>query len=207
MRDRWASRPECTPGRGMLYWHVLMSPYAQACAAATDAQKIIARFSGFHMTPLRWLHMTTLIAGSTDDITRPQMAAMISEARRRLSEVAPIPATLGRIFYHPEAIVLGVEPAESLRVIHDAAESATLQVLGKSWTNNEPLSTWTPHVTVSYSTAEQPAGPIISALGRSVRQRQISIDSLTLVIQWGPDRLWDWEPVGGARLGSPLGPG
>ena len=37
------------------------------------------------------------------------------------------------------------------------------------------------HVTVAYGTADQPAGPIIAALGDPVRSRRFTLDSLSLV--------------------------
>jgi hypothetical protein len=36
----------------------------------------------------------------------------------------------GQVRYHPEAIMLGLTPAETLRAIYDAARSATHQVTG-----------------------------------------------------------------------------
>ena len=84
MRDRWSNRAEPAPGRGAVYWHILMHPYPQACAAATDAQKILEGFTGFHLTPPRWLHIPTLVAGSTDQIARDQMTAMSPAVARLL---------------------------------------------------------------------------------------------------------------------------
>ena len=51
-----------------------------------------------------------------------------------------------------------------------------------------------------YSTAEQPAQPIITALGKELRARQIDIDAMSLVIQDGPERAWNWTTVGTTRL-------
>lgn len=200
MRNRWASRTEPALGCGTIYWHVLLHTYPEARAAAMDAQKVLADFPGLHMTPLKWLHMTTLVVGSTDEITRAQMSAMVSAAQRLLRDIAPIPVTLGKVLYHPEAIVLRVQPVEALQLILDAAQSATRESVGHEGVTDELLPSWTPHMTVAYSTIEQPAGPIVSALGKSIRERQILIDSLTLVIQWGLERHWNWEPVETARL-------
>jgi 2'-5' RNA ligase len=200
MRDRWSNRAEPAPGRGAVYWHILMHAYPQARAAARDAQKILEGFPGFHLTPPRWLHITTLVAGATDEIVRDRMTAMVSEAQRLLDDVNPIPVTVGKVLYHPEAVMLQVKPAEALQPILDAAQAATQRVLGHPGSINEPFPSWIPHLTVAYSTTEQPAEPIYTALGKSVPERQVSIDSLTLVIQWGPERLWNWEPVGTARL-------
>lgn len=200
MRNRWASRAEPAPGCGTIYWHVLMYTHPEARAAAMDAQKILAGFPGLYMTPLRWLHVTALVVGSTDEITRSQMSAMVLAAQRLLCDVTPIPITLGKVLYHPEAIMLRVQPVEALRPILDAAQSATREAVGHVGVIDDLFPSWSPHMTVSYSTAEQPAGPVFSALGKSIRERHLHIDSLALVIQWGPERHWDWEPVGTARL-------
>jgi 2'-5' RNA ligase len=200
MRNRWSSRAELAPDCGAIYWHVLMSTYPEARAAAIDAQKILAGFPGLHMTPLRWLHMTTLVVGSTDETTRTQMSTMVSAAQRLLRGVPSIPVTLGKVLYDPEAIMLRIQPVEILRPLLGAAQSVTRETVGHAGVTDELLPSWTPHMTVAYSMTEQPARPIFSALGQSVRERQILIDSLTLVIQWGPERHWDWEPVGTARL-------
>jgi 2'-5' RNA ligase len=197
MRNRWENRVEPEPGRGTVYWHMLMHPYPQVCDVVADAQKSLAHFRGLHMTPREWLHVTALVAGSTDEITREQMSAMVSRARELLRDMPPIPVTLGTVFYHPEAIMLPVRPADALLPVLAAAKSATREIIGS---DDDPPSLWFPHVTISYSTAEQPAGPIISALGKTVRQRQVGIDSMTLVIQWGSEKRWDWEPVGTAHL-------
>jgi 2'-5' RNA ligase len=202
MRDRWKNRREPTPGHGTLYWHMLARRYPQARAAATEAQEQLALFTGLHMTPLEWLHMTTLIAGTTDDISKEQISTMLTEAQRALSSVQPITVALGPVLYHPEAIMLGVQPQEALLPVLEATREATLKATGRDGELGGSLPTWTPHMTVSYSTAEQPAGPIIDALGKSVRTRDVQIRSVSLVIQWGPERLWDWEPVGTVELGS-----
>lgn len=200
MRDRWSNRTEFASDYGQIYWHTLMNAYPEACAAAKDAQEILARFPGLHMTPRRWLHITTLFVGSTDEITRTQMMTMVSEAQRLLGDLAPIPVILSKILYHPEAITLRVQPGEALRPILNTAQTATRKAVGLAGTINGPFPSWTPHMTVSYSTTEQPAEPILTALGKTVRERQVLVNSLTLIVQWGPERLWKWEPIGTARL-------
>lgn len=199
MRDRWLTRTEPKSGIGSVYWHVLMSAYPEAQEAAISAQRILSSFPGFHMTPPEWFHMTTLVAGSTEEISRSQMAHMVERAQQLLANVNPIPVTLGKVLYHPEAVMLAVQPASALRPILNAAQSATFDVIGHSGLINESHE-WVPHVTISYSTTSQSAHPIIAALGKSIGEYHITVDALTLVVQWGAERLWNWEPVGTATL-------
>lgn len=204
MTDRWENRTEADPGHGTVYWHMLVGDNPQLVNAAKVAQGRLARFGGLHMTPHERLHITALIAGTTDDISVEQMTVMISEAQARLSSVRPIPVTIGHVLYHSEAIMLAIEPREALSPILEAAHHATRRATGKDGIVGQPRAPWTPHITVSYSTASQPAGPIIAALGRRVPRCEVLVGSVNLVIQWGPERLWDWESVGTISLGQTM---
>jgi hypothetical protein len=82
------------------------------------------------MTPREWLHITTLMAGPAEAITREQMSAMVSAARARLREVPPTPVFIEKVLYHAEAISLGVRPAQALVPLLDAVRSATRTIIG-----------------------------------------------------------------------------
>jgi 2'-5' RNA ligase len=154
MENRWANRAEPPPGRGIVSWHLLMSRYPQVCEAATAAQRALSSFPGLHMTPREWLHITTLMAGPAEAITREQMSAMVSAAQARLREVPPVPVFIEKVLYHAEAISLGVQPAQALAPLLDAVRSATRTIIGPGEASDGTPSSWTPHVTVAYSTAD-----------------------------------------------------
>jgi 2'-5' RNA ligase len=199
MIDRWAQRHDPAPGERTLYWHVLMADQPEVVDLARRAADRLAPFSGLHLTPTDRLHMTTLVAGPADDVSNGQLQQMIQSAAELLDGAKPIPARIGNIFYHAEAITLAVTPAESLAPIRAAAIGATEQI-GFAAADRPD---WTPHITLCYSTASQAAKPIIDALGKRLPEREISISSLSLVIQDGPEREWDWTTVGTIRLDAP----
>jgi 2'-5' RNA ligase len=201
MRNRWENRPEPVVGHGTVYWHVLFQDQPQVSETAKLAQGELARFGGFHMTPEKWLHMTAHVAGPAEEISSDQMRRMLAEAQDQLSYIEPISVRLGRVLYHPEAVMLGVDPADALNPIYRAARHATRAVLGDSVPDDDGRK-WTPHITVSYSTTEQSAEPIVATLGKELPGCNVVVSALTLVIQWGPERLWDWEPVGVVKLGT-----
>jgi 2'-5' RNA ligase len=95
--------------------------------------------------------------------------------------------------YHPEAIVLKAEPNGSLDPVARAVRIASL------FTEEEEIPgerrPWVPHATLAYSTLVQPAAPLIQALGKKLPSREITIDHINLVIQMGPERLWDWRLI------------
>jgi 2'-5' RNA ligase len=199
MTDRWHHRPEPGPGEGDLYWHMLMNDYPQVVDLAREAQQRLTRFPGLHMTPLERLHMTAMIAGPADDFSQDQLQQMIKIASGRLADTAAITVTVGGILYHPEAIMLAVKPKRALVSIHDAVQAATRAVTGGRDPDGDPPP-WIPHITLCYSTAEQAMAPITAALGPQPRECQVQITTVSLVIQHGPERLWDWRTVGAVKL-------
>ena len=113
--DRWRDRAEPAPGESLVYWHMLVAGYPAEVAMAREAQLRLAPFGGLHMTPLKWLHMTTLIAGPADQISSADIEHMTDSASRHLANTAPITVTLGKILYHPEAIMIAASPANALK--------------------------------------------------------------------------------------------
>jgi hypothetical protein len=158
------------------------------------------------MTPEQWLHATALVAGTTDDISSEGLDAMLADARQRLSRVQPISVTISRVLYHPEAIMLGFAPEGALDPIHHAVRQSTLAATGRTGGVTGSAGRWIPHMTICYSTGIQPMAPIAAALGHDVPRCDITVRAVSLVIQWGPERLWNWQPVGAANLGNTLRP-
>lgn len=62
---------------------------------------------------------------------------------------------------------------------------------------------WTPHITLAYSNMAGPAAPVIAALGRQLPQREITINSVSLIAQ-APEQLWTWHPVAQVSFGTEL---
>ena len=180
---------------------MLVSEHPRVVALAREAQNRLSQFSGLHMTPLKWLHMTALIAGTTDEITTRQIGQMAEAASRLLARTPPITITFGKILYHPEAIMLAASPPDALLPVIDVARTATHEVTG---THGQPgnRSPGAPHITLSYSTSRQPAAPIISALGHELLDCEVQISAISLVIQGGPERQWDWHTIATIRFGT-----
>jgi 2'-5' RNA ligase len=200
MTDRWNDRAEPAPGEGLIYWHMLVGTDPDVLALASEVRRRLARFSGLHLTPYAWLHITGLIAAPASEISDDQIRMMAATATRLLADIPPITVTLGKILYHPEAIMLAARPAEAVRPVLVAAREATRAATGTPGQAGNKLP-WTPHITIAYSTSRQPAAPIINALGHSLPERKVQISEITLVNQRGPERSWDWHPEATIRFG------
>lgn len=145
--------------------------------------------------------LTTLIAGFSDEITPDQVAAMACHAHRLLACASPVKITLGRILYHPRAVMLDAGPAAALEPVLRAVQEAKRAATGSAGRlHTEP---WAPHITLAYSNTSRPAAPVIAALGRQLPRQEVMISSVSLVAQ-APEQMWTWHPVTQVRFGTEL---
>jgi 2'-5' RNA ligase len=199
MIDRWHRRSEPGPGQGVIYWHVLFGADPGIRLQAQHVQERLSRFPGLHMTPLRWLHMTTLVVGPTEGLSPDALNKLVDQASRRTSLIEPIPVSLRKIIYHPEAITVAVDPKAALQPLFETLKEVTIEATGEAGLH-EP-KTWTPHVTFCYSTGYQPAQPLIDALGRELPPCDAIVNAVTLIVQVGAERRWNWHPIAQVPLG------
>jgi 2'-5' RNA ligase len=199
--DRRQPRPGASNFDDSVCWHLLLGDVESAQAIASEGQRRLAGFTGLHMTPLRWLHATVLLAGHAADLTQADLDRMLSAARLKLNGTEPQTVTLGRVIYHSEGIVLPMSPAAILAPVFEAAQAATLEVTGKPGITSTDGPSWVPHVTLCYSVSQQPAAPVIAALGKKLPSCEVTIGKLSLVSQRGPALSWDWRPIGTIHLG------
>src|SRR5437870_2868355 len=185
MTERWHDKRMLPPGKGRLYWHILLGKHSQVRLLASESHRRLAACAGLVPTPQRWLHLTILNVGLTDEISHAQRETIIAEAKRLLADVPPMTVTLSRVLYHPEAVAVAAHPVDALTRLLEITRTATRAATGRDGTvEHEP---WTPHVTVAYSDAIQSAAPIIAALGRELPPCNVTIRYISLVNQNGPE--------------------
>jgi 2'-5' RNA ligase len=190
--NHWWQRPGRTPGRELYHWHVLFHDQPKVHELAAKAQERLVAFPCLDLVPMEWLHLTTYIVGFVDELDSERIEVMISEAQRRLAHVAPIPVNLGRIYYHPQAVVLPIEPIDALNSALDAVRTAAQSAGCQGHTDTHP---WRPHVSIAYPNRSAAAGPIIAMLGRSLPNVDVAIKAISLVAQTQAEHTWRWRPV------------
>jgi 2'-5' RNA ligase len=201
MEDHWAPQPGVDSDRAQLMWLMLVGDHPKISELARLGQQRLAGFAGLDLVPQEWLHVTTLIAGFADQITPDQVTAMANHARRLLAHTPPVTITLGRILYHPRAIMLDAGPREALDPVLRAAQEATRLATGRDGVlYSEP---WRPHITLAYSNSTGRAKPLIEALGLKLPRQQTEISSISLVSQT-PEQHWTWHPVADVPFGTAL---
>lgn len=196
MTDRWRSRPQPGPDEAQLWWHILMGEQPQLRAVAAVAGRRLAAFPGLHVTPEQRLHLSVLRVGLAGDLPPGGVDALVAQGRQQLRRVPAAEVTFGRVLYRPETIALGLQPDGALDAVCDAVREATRVALGP--VAPDTTAPWFPHVTLAYSTQDQPAEPVIAALGRELPACELTLDAVSLIAQYGPERDWRWQSL--ARL-------
>ena len=192
MEDHWSPQPGVDPARTQLMWFMLLGDQPEVVELVRIGQDRLAGLGGLDLVPREWLHMTTLIAGFSDEITADQVDLMTDHARQLLARIPPARITLGRVLYHPRAVMLDARPHEALEPVLRAVQEATRIATGREGLlYHEP---WVPHITLAYSNMVRPAAPVIQALGRELPRRDVTISSISLVRQ-APEHLWTWRRV------------
>ena len=199
MEDHWALEPGQDPRRAQLIWFIRTGCYPEVAELALVGQARLAGLEGLDLVPAEWLHITTLIAGYHDEVSADSIRAMTELAQDLLADVTPITVGLGRVLYHPRAIMLAVEPRDALMPVLTACREATRQATGQAGRlHTDP---WIPHVTLAYGNSVHPAQPAIEALGRELPGREVTITSVSLTTQ-APEQQWTWDLIGDAFLGG-----
>jgi 2'-5' RNA ligase len=198
LADHWWQRPGRRPGRLQYHWHILFHDQPSVHELAAAAQRKLAALAGLDLVPMRWLHLTTFGLGFADEVPRRAVDTMVATATQLLAETEPITVSLGRVFYHPEAVVLLVEPRDALEPVLSAVQIAAREAGCDGHAGTDP---WRPHISIAYSNGSGPAAPVIEALGLRVPPTEITIRSVSLVAQAQVGHSWQWQPVAEVRLG------
>ncbi|MBA9001945.1 2'-5' RNA ligase family protein [Thermomonospora cellulosilytica] len=200
MSDHWWWRPGVRPGRRLLVWHILVDDQQDVHSIVRECQDKLAPLDGLDLIPAEWLHMTTQIIGFGDEIPQTEIDAMIEAAGKRLAELPPITVQLGRLLFHPEVVMLGIDPPRALDPVRAAVRDAVAETVTVHQLDDWPE--WTPHLSVAYSHDDGPAAPVIEALAERPSPRPLVVRDVQLVAQLRTGRLYHWERLATVPLGG-----
>ncbi|MBO2452570.1 2'-5' RNA ligase family protein [Actinomadura barringtoniae] len=200
MTDHWWWRPGVRPGRRLLVWHILLDDLPEVRDLVRQCQDKLADFDGLDLIPEPWLHMTTQIVGFPDQIPDAEVDSMVEGVRQRFVDLAPVEVEIGKLWFHSEAVMLGIRPAKGLDPVRTAIRTAVAETVRAHQLADEPA--WTPHVSIAYSSGDGPAAPVIQALDVPVVPRPLRITAVDLVEQVRDGHLYRWDRRARAYLGQ-----
>ncbi|MEU6034462.1 2'-5' RNA ligase family protein [Actinomadura sp. NPDC047616] len=184
----------------MLVWHILVDDQPAVCELARQCQQRLAALDGLDFVPRQWLHMTTQIVGFTDEIPDAEIEAMADAAAEGLRRVDPIEVEIGKIWFHSEAVMLGIRPPRALDPVRSAIREAVARSVTIHQLADEP--DWTPHISIAYSNSDGPAAPVIEALVPRPAMQPLKVAEVHLVAQERAGRLYRWDRLKVVHLGA-----
>lgn len=162
VRDHWWWRPGWGPGRRFYTWHLTFDNQPALHRLVHDYQERLSGFSALRPVPAEWLHLTMQGLGFTDEVTDDEVTAVVAAARKRIVDLSRLTLTFGPAVAFAEAIVVPPTPAEDVARVRTTLRAAIADVRGDDSCPSQPVAS--ARTSAAYSTAEQPAEPIIGAL-------------------------------------------
>lgn len=201
MANHWWWRPGWSAGRRFYTWHITFA--GNDCAdlhrLAADYRKALAPLPGLGLIPDQWLHLTMQGVGFIDEVQEHDVTRIVEAAQARLAAVPAFDLTFTRPLVTPEAVQWAVDP-RGPNAVRDAIREAIADV----WPDvPEPADGFKAHVSIAYSSATGPAGPIETGLDSidpgpaSVRVREAA-----LIVLHRDRRMYEWETYGAVALGE-----
>lgn len=201
MRDHWWWRPGWRTGRSFYTWHITFADQPEAASLVAEYAPVLDGLPMLDPVPLRWLHLTMQGVGFTDEVVRADLERIIAAAQKRCAAMQPFTVAIGPAHVDPETIQMPVRPVEPLVAVRQAIRDAIGDVWG---TDNVPETAdgWRPHVSLGYSNAGGPAGPIVAALANhNERIANVTVAAVSLINLNRDRQLYEWSDVGSAPLG------
>lgn len=204
MRNFWRTH-QWPAGERRLHWFVTFDhqPAVHSCYAAhlpvlEQHQHLV------DIVPVEWLHLTVqslcpMTAVRTDDLR--ELAATTGH---RLSEMTVPHVQLGPARIDGGAVTWAVYPEESLSEVRETVRLCSTEILGEERAGRR-RDRWSPHVTLGYGAADDPADDLAAALAFTELPRvEVAITEVALVdveqdLTW---RQYRWEPIAGVRVGK-----
>lgn len=202
MRDHWWWRPGWGTGRRFYTWHLTFDDQPKLHRLVQTYQNRLSGFPALRPVPTEWLHLTIQGLGFTDEVADEEVTAVVAAARERLADLSPLVLTFGPAVVFAEAIVLPPTPAEDVSRVRTTLRAAIADVRGD---DNVPESAggYRPHVSLAYSTAEQPAEPIVGVLeATAVDAVTITVDKASLIVLGRDEGMYRWRTVDSVALTS-----
>jgi 2'-5' RNA ligase len=203
-RNHWDWRRGWRPGRHA-YWFFV-------CFDDDPAVDVLARR---YLTDLREpgldpavpgnLHISVQHVGFTDEVSADEATALLDAARRLT--VPRLRLLLGPVDPNPESVVLRVTPWEPITGLRRRLREVTAEVLGAHRLTGADDHFW-PHVTIGYTNAELPTGPLLRRLAALPPRPPVAalVCRVDLVVLNRDNRAWTWGNLGAVPLvGAPPG--
>lgn len=199
MINHWWWRPGWREGREFYTWHLTFNGQPDVQRFAAEYREVLVPCGSLDLIPDRWLHLTMQGIGFVGEVPEDTVDAIAEAARPRLAALPRFAITLGKPVVDPEAILVPVQPADSVRRVRDAIRAAIGDVLPEV---PEAGGGFTPHVSVGYSNATGPSAPFTAAVTNAdIAPATASVSNASLIRINRDHRMYEWSTIAEIPLG------
>jgi 2'-5' RNA ligase len=162
----------------------------------------VMSLAGLDLIPHGWLHLTVQGVGMVADVPTAQRDAIVAAVRTELAALRPPVVTFHEPVVRPEAIALPPAPVEQVQQLRAAIRTGMAAVRGDAVP--ESPSGFQPHVSIAYVSEDQPAAPVIRALGQApaVEPVTTTLTTVSLIEMHRDRRMYEWQTVAAAAIGT-----
>lgn len=198
MMNHWWWRPGWRTGRSFYTWHLTFDGQPDVHAFADAYRRALAPAEGLDLIPDRWLHLTMQGIGFVGEVPEDTVQEVVAAATRRLAALHSFGITFHAPIVDPEAILVPVQPAESVRHLRTVIRAAIGDVLPEVPESED----FVPHVSLAYSNAEGPAAPFAAAIADADVSPVKALISHAQLIRINRDhQMYEWTTVAEVPLG------
>jgi len=199
--NHWWWRPGWKPGRSFYTWHLTFDHPGAAPLHELVArlQHDLADVDGLDLIPQQWLHLTMQGLGFTDEVSDQDVADIVDAARDRLAFVPGFDLVLGPVEGDDEATGLLVRPRAAITWVRDLVRTAISTV----WDEVPEGTEFRPHVSIAYSSADVPTGPLRQRLAalRGLESVTVPVRGVQLIRLNRDEQMYTWDVVAEVALG------
>ncbi|WUV84928.1 2'-5' RNA ligase family protein [Streptomyces sp. NBC_01476] len=193
MRDHWWWRPGWREGRSFYTWHLTFADQPDVHRFAAEYRQTLGRLAGLDLIPDRWLHLTMQGIGFAGEIPESTVEEIASAAAPRLAALHSFAITLSTPIVDPEALLVPVQPHQTVTQLRDAIRVSIGDVLGEV---PESAGGFVPHVSLAYSNSDGAAAPFAEAIAASdIAPAKARITHVDLIRINRDHRMYEWTEV------------
>lgn len=201
LRNHWWWRSGWGAGRHFYACHLTFRDQPQLQRLVAAYQQAIMHIAGIDPIPAKWLHLTMQGIGFVDQVDEEQLADLTATIQRNIRAVQLPVVTFHLPVVRPEAVYLPAEPPGPICALRSAVHAAIVEVLGSE--QQQLAKGYRPHVSLAYSNTDQPAAPIVEALGR-VKAEPVTVEIRNVeLLQFHRDQLmYEWARATPLAIGA-----
>lgn len=198
LRDHWWWRTGWKVGTRFYTWHLTFEHAPELHRLVAAYQDAFRGLPGLDPVPPQGLHLTMQGVGHVEDVAWETVEGIVEGVRERLAELPSVRVEFQRPVIGGEAVVLPALPTDAVEQIRTTIRAAMAERIVVP----EAAQGFRPHVTVVYSSSEQPAADVAAALSTvAVPAVECALTTASLIELHRDRRMYEWRTIAELPIG------